>query len=241
MRGPPGSALSTESRPRHVLRRGDHSDARPRRLRREAPQVEEMIEGPPGSALPDGMTERGTPHALPPAPPGTAGANSAAGRTQLIDATAIHCNPSSALNLAKANPRLRPLHLVVRETEFCGLRLAGYFRRRMRENSRNSVRRPRPASLTDRNCEGFCPPGNRPGLSGLHGGGCRNRTDGHRSLASLQNEAARRGFSARNDLSQRMSKSLASKPKALTGGRGVVSIALSCACQFRQRSSRRAR
>ena len=58
---------------------------------------------------------------------------------------------SSALNLAKANPRLRPLHLVVRETEFCGLRLAGYFRRRMRENSRNSVRRPRCASLTRRN------------------------------------------------------------------------------------------
>ena len=123
---------------------------------------------------------------------------------------------SSALNLAKANPRLRPLHLVVRETEFCGLRLAGYFRRRMRENSRNSVRRPRCASLTRRNYGGFCLPGNRPGLSGLHGGGCRNRTDGHRSLASLQNEAARRGFSARNDLSQRMSKSLAGKPKALT-------------------------
>ena len=136
------------------------------------------------------------------------------------------------------NPRLRPLHLVVRETEFCGLRLAGYFRRRMRENSRNSVRRPRCASLTRRNYGGFCLPGNRPGLSGLHGGarrnrtddlfrnrvglpglhggGCRNRTDGHRSLASLQNEAARRGFSARNDLTQRMSKSLAGKPKALT-------------------------
>ena len=46
--------------------------------------------------------------------PGTAGANSAAGRTQLIDATAIHCNPSSALNLAKANPRLRPLHKAAR-------------------------------------------------------------------------------------------------------------------------------
>ena len=30
--------------------------------------------------------------------PGAAGANSAACRTQLIDATAIHCNPSSALN-----------------------------------------------------------------------------------------------------------------------------------------------
>ena len=126
---------------------------------------------------------------------------------------------SSALNLAKANPRLRPLHLVVRETEFCGLRLAGYFRRRMRENSRNSVRRPRCASLTRRNYGGFCLPGNRPGLSGLHGGGCRNRTDDHRSLASLQNEAACRGFSARNDLSQRMSKSLAGKPKALTMNR----------------------
>ena len=28
---------------------------------------------------------------------------------------------SSALNLANGKPRLRPLHLVVRETEFCGL------------------------------------------------------------------------------------------------------------------------
>ena len=115
-----------------------------------------------------------------------------------------------------AQPPLRPLHLVVRETEFCGQRLAGDFSRRMRENGRNSVRRPRHASLTDRNCEGFCRPGNRVGLPVLYGGGCRNRTDGHRSLASLQNEAARRGFSARNDLSQRMSKSLAGKPKALT-------------------------
>ena len=94
---------------------------------------------------------------------------------------------------------------VVRETEFCGLRLAGDFRRRTRENGRNSVRRPRHVSLTDRNCEGFCRPGNRVGLPGL---GCRDRTDGHRSLASLQNEAARRGFRARNDLTQRMSKSL---------------------------------
>ena len=67
--------------------------------------------------------------------------------------------------------RSAALHLVVRETEFCGLRLAGYFRRRMRENSRNSVRRPRCASLTRRNYGGFCLPGNRPGLSGLHGGG----------------------------------------------------------------------
>ena len=135
---------------------------------------------------------------------------------------------SSALNLAKANPRLRPLHLVVRETEFCGLRLAGYFRRRMRENSRNSVRRPRCASLTRRNYGGFCLPGNRPGLSGLHGGGCRDQTDGHRSLASLQNEAARRGFRARNDLTQRMSKSLAGKPTRWRGrSRGFAFAKLS--------------
>ena len=60
------------------------------------------------------------------------------------------------------------------ETEFCGPRLAGYFRRRMRENSRNSVRRPRCASLTRWNYGGFCLPGNRPGLSGLHGGARRN-------------------------------------------------------------------
>ena len=72
--------------------------------------------------------------------------------------------------LATAKPRLRRLHLVVRETEFCGLRLAGEFRRGPRENGRNSVRRPRFASLT-RNYGGYCRPGNRVGLPGLHGGG----------------------------------------------------------------------
>ena len=72
------------------------------------------------------------------------------------------------------------VHLVVRETEFCGLRLAGEFRRRTRENGGNSVRRPRHSSLTDRNCEGFCRPGNRGGLPGLHGGAEGIRTDGHR-------------------------------------------------------------
>ena len=39
----------------------------------------------------------------------------------------LAANPSSALNLANGKPRLRPFHLVVRETEFCGLRLAGDF------------------------------------------------------------------------------------------------------------------
>src|SRR5208337_2618255 len=52
----------------------------------------------------------------------------------------------------------------VRETEFCEQRLAGDCRRRTRENGRNSVRRPRHAALSDRNCEGFCRPGNRGGL-----------------------------------------------------------------------------
>ena len=98
-----------------------------------------------------------------------------------------------------------------RETEFFRLRLAGEFRSRTRENGWNSVRRPRCASLTDRNHDGFCRRGNRVGLLGLDGGGCRDRTDGHRNLASLQNEAARRGFSARNDLTQRMSKPLAGR------------------------------
>ena len=41
---------------------------------------------------------------------------------------------------------------------------AGEFRRRTRENGRNSIRRPRLVSLTNRNCEGFCVPGNRVGL-----------------------------------------------------------------------------
>ncbi len=54
----------------------------------------------------------------------------------------------------------------------------------MRENGRNSVRRPRIASLTDRNCEGFCRRGNRGGLPGLHGGAEGIRTGGHRSLAA---------------------------------------------------------
>ncbi len=84
---------------------------------------------------------------------------------------------SSLSSSEGAQLSLRPLHLVGRETEFCGQRLAGDFRRRMRENARNSVRRPLIASLTDRNCEGFRPPGNRVGLPGLHGGARRNRTD----------------------------------------------------------------
>ena len=55
-------------------------------------------------------------------------------------------------------------------SEFCGLRLAGDFRRRTRENGGNSARRPRHASLTDRNCEAFRRSGNRVGLPGLDGG-----------------------------------------------------------------------
>ena len=108
---------------------------------------------------------------------------------------------SSALNLAKANPRLRPLHLVVRETEFCGQRLAGDFSRRMRENGRNSVRRPRHASLTDRNCEGFCRPGNRVGLPVLYGGARRNRTDDlfNAMHASLPRSAASRNASVHQE------------------------------------------
>ena len=63
--------------------------------------------------------------------------------------------------------------------------------------ARRTAKTPAPPSAEpDRNCGCFYAPGNRVGLPGLDGGGCRDRTDGHRSLASLQNEAARRGFHA---------------------------------------------
>src|SRR5208337_4672848 len=90
---------------------------------------------------------------------GLRAAGSGSSRTRLI-----HPNPFRAprilLVVLGSQPPLRPLHLVVRETEFCGQRLAGDFRRRTRENGQNSVRRPRHAALSDRNCEGFCVPGN---------------------------------------------------------------------------------
>ena len=64
----------------------------------------------------------------------------------------------------------------------------GRFRRRTRENGRNSVRRPRHAALSDRNCEGFCVPGNRVGLP----------TDGHRDLTpsgrGIREKYQRRSF-----------------------------------------------
>jgi len=102
--------------------------------------------------------------------------------TQLIHPTPFRRRGSSLSSSEGAQLPLRPLHLVGRETEFCGQRLAGDFRRRMRENGRNSVRRPRIASLTDRNCEGFSPPGNRVGLIGLPGGAEGIQTAGHRDL-----------------------------------------------------------
>ena len=96
----------------------------------------------------------------------------------------ILSNPSAALTGRRQDagsvvriPALRPLHLMVRETEFCGLRLAGDFSRRTSENGGNSVRRPRHASLTDRNCEGFCRPGNRVGLPVLYGGRSARRVN----------------------------------------------------------------
>ncbi len=74
-------------------------------------------------------------------------------RTQLIHPTPFRRRKSSLSSSEGAQPPLRPLHLVGREMEFCGLRLAGDFGRRMRENGRNSVRILQIAALTDRNCE----------------------------------------------------------------------------------------
>ena len=105
--------------------------------------------------------------------PGTAGAGSGWSRTRPIHPAPFH----APLILHAIIRNALGLGLCfglsiswVRETEFCGQRLAGDCRRRTRENGRNSVRRPRCAPLTDRKCEGFCRPENRGGLPGLHGG-----------------------------------------------------------------------
>jgi hypothetical protein len=75
-------------------------------------------------------------------------------------------------------PLFRSTRFIVRpgKREFCRQRLAGKFRCRARENGRDSVRRPGRGSLTYRNRDGFCRPGNRVGLPGLDGGRCRDRT-----------------------------------------------------------------
>ena len=80
----------------------------------------------------------------------TAGAGSGSSRTPLIHPASSARRKTILSSSEGAQPLLRPLHLVVRETEFCGLRLAGEFRRRTRENGGNSVRRPRHASPTRR-------------------------------------------------------------------------------------------
>ena len=96
---------------------------------------------------------------------------------------------SSALNLAKANPRLRPLRGPGKRN-FAGL-TGGLFQAQHTKEEKKSVRRPR--CLTNRGITGgLSLPGNRPRFVGdLRGGGCRDE-GGDRSLASLQNEATRR-------------------------------------------------
>ena len=126
---------------------------------------------------------------------------------------------ASRVRTAAAHPRsdeTNPKQTPSLETEFFGQRLSAEFDRKRQTSAQNRCRRPYSATLTLYNVLRFRNGGNRRRSWGLPGGGCRDRTDGHRSLASLQNEAARRGFRARNDLTQRMSKSLAGKPKALT-------------------------
>ena len=87
----------------------------------------------------------------------TADAHSGSSRTQLIHPTPFRRRESSLSSSEGAQPPLRPLHLVGRETEFCGQRLAGDFRRRMRENGRNSVRRPRHRLTNRPELRGFLP------------------------------------------------------------------------------------
>ena len=92
----------------------------------------------------------------------TAGAGSGSSRTRRIHL--ILSARRDLLVVLGAQPPRRPLHLVGRETEF-GQRLAGDFGAECRGTAGIGTR-PRNASLTDRNCEGFCRPGNRVGLPG---------------------------------------------------------------------------
>ena len=100
----------------------------------------------------------------------TAGAGSGAGRTQLIYEPPSTCRKSflraqfgEREASAPASPSRGPGNGILRAET--GRR----FWAQNSENGRNSVRRPLHTSLTDRNCEGFCRPGNRVGLPGLHG------------------------------------------------------------------------
>jgi hypothetical protein len=90
-------------------------------------------------------------------------ADSGSSRTWLIHASSTACGRYTDVAPVSVSRFHRPAW----ETEFCGQRLAGEFRRRARENGRNSVRRPSRGSLTSWNCEGFYRPGNRVGLPGL--------------------------------------------------------------------------
>jgi hypothetical protein len=64
----------------------------------------------------------------------------------------------------------------IRETQFCGQRLAGISRATARQYRPNSRRRPHYRTLTDRNVERFYGPGNSRRSWGLHGGAEGNRT-----------------------------------------------------------------
>ena len=82
-------------------------------------------------------------------------------------------------DLLNANSRFRPLHLVVREKEFCRLRLAEAFSRSARGKAAAIRFADRAVALPLTNhleLRWLLLPGNRAGLSGLYGGRCRDRT-----------------------------------------------------------------
>jgi hypothetical protein len=74
---------------------------------------------------------------------------------------AVRFNPTGSSSKAHANA----LHLPARETEFCGLRLAGALRRSTGLNRRNPDRRPLFAATNHCNYCGFSPPGNHAALA----------------------------------------------------------------------------
>ena len=114
------------------------------------------------------------------------GAHLAVQASTIVDRHINHgAPPKSSLSSSEgAQPLLRPLHLVVRETEFCGLRLAGFSGAGCGRTVGIRFADHAAPSLTRKNYGGFCLPGNRPGLSGRRG--CN-----HISFATGANPSAR--------------------------------------------------
>ena len=106
----------------------------------------------------------------------TAGAGSGSSRTRLIHPASFRAQRILLVVIGRRSASAPPSPSRGPGNGILRAETGGRFQAQNAEKGRNSVRRPQHPSLTDRNCEGFCRPGNRVGLPGLHGGRCRDRT-----------------------------------------------------------------